>query len=325
MKTKIRMLFFFLFMLVSLTMQAQNTYYVNDNSTVGDVYCTAVGNDATNVANNPNKPSASLSDAIAAAANGDTIYVDKGVWIGTEVIIDKELTIIGAGNANTLFRGHESDSDGGNMRFANITANNVIVKGMTFQWFSPTATGARIFEISGKTGIILENMVIKDNRGTSTTNSPNINISSSSNVTINNLLFSCSGQGADNGGAIYVSSSTLIINESIFKNSLNSNGNGGAINIIGSSSNVTINSVTFAENKAVSHYLEDVASVVNNMINSSNFYNQIIVSYKASGVYGTSVLLAEEDIEEDIRFLNLPIKQVCIVEDARGRVYEYYI
>lgn len=78
-------------------------------------------------------------------------------------------------------------------------------------------------------------------------------------------------------------------------------------------------------NKAVSGYLEDVASEVNDAINTSNFYHEVISSYKSSGVYGTSILLEEEDIEDDIRFMNLPLKQVCIVEDARGRVVEYYI
>ena len=78
-------------------------------------------------------------------------------------------------------------------------------------------------------------------------------------------------------------------------------------------------------NKAVSSYLEDVSSEVNDALNSSNFYNQIIASYKSSGVYGTSILLEEEDLDDDVRFLNLPIKSCCLVEDARGKVVEYYI
>ena len=78
-------------------------------------------------------------------------------------------------------------------------------------------------------------------------------------------------------------------------------------------------------NKAVSGYLEDVGREVNDALNKSNFYNQVISSYKSSGVYGTSILLEEEDIEDDIRFINLPLKQVCVVEDARGRIAEYFI
>jgi hypothetical protein len=48
-------------------------------------------------------------------------------------------------------------------------------------------------------------------------------------------------------------------------------------------------------------------------------------SYKSSGIYGTSAMLEEEDIEDDARFYSLPIKNICLVEDGRGRVSEYFI
>jgi len=79
------------------------------------------------------------------------------------------------------------------------------------------------------------------------------------------------------------------------------------------------------ENKAVADFLENVAEEVNYTLNRSNFYDQIFPSYKSSGVYGTSVLLEEEDIHDDARFYTLPLKQVAIVEDAAGRAAEYYI
>lgn len=78
-------------------------------------------------------------------------------------------------------------------------------------------------------------------------------------------------------------------------------------------------------NKDVSSYLEDVVDEVNSALNRSNFYNQIVASYKGSGVYGTSIMLEEEDVEDDIRFYSLPIKNVCLVEDGRGRVCAYFI
>jgi hypothetical protein len=78
-------------------------------------------------------------------------------------------------------------------------------------------------------------------------------------------------------------------------------------------------------NKAVQSYLEDVAEEVHYTLNRSNFYNQIISSYKSSGIYGTSVLLEEEDIDDGAMFYSLPIKQVCLVEDSRGKVCEFFI
>jgi hypothetical protein len=80
-----------------------------------------------------------------------------------------------------------------------------------------------------------------------------------------------------------------------------------------------------SENKDVSDYLEDVAAEVNYTLNRSNFYDQIFPSYKSSGIYGTSVLLEEEDIHDVARFLSIPLKQCVLVEDGRGRVVEYYI
>lgn len=88
---------------------------------------------------------------------------------------------------------------------------------------------------------------------------------------------------------------------------------------------LTTKSLGLRENKAVQSYLEDVAEEVHYTLNRSNFYNQIISSYKSSGIYGTSVLLEEEDIDDGAMFYSLPIKQVCLVEDSRGKVVEYFI
>ena len=79
------------------------------------------------------------------------------------------------------------------------------------------------------------------------------------------------------------------------------------------------------DNKEVSNYLEGVTEELYHAFNKSNFYEQAFPSYKSSGVYGTSILLEEDDLEEDIRFYNLPLGQTCIVEDAKGRVVAYYL
>lgn len=78
-------------------------------------------------------------------------------------------------------------------------------------------------------------------------------------------------------------------------------------------------------NKNIQVYLDDVSSEINLILNKSNFYNTIIDVYKSSGVYGTSCLLAEEDIEDTIRFYSLPLNQIIIIENGRGSVSEYFI
>ena len=80
-----------------------------------------------------------------------------------------------------------------------------------------------------------------------------------------------------------------------------------------------------AGSKAVNSYLEDVAAEVNYSLNRSNFYDQMFPAYKSSGVYGTAPIFEEEDIADDIRFYTMPLKQVVVVEDARGRVNKFFI
>lgn len=80
-----------------------------------------------------------------------------------------------------------------------------------------------------------------------------------------------------------------------------------------------------SENKEVGDFLEDVMAEVNYTLNRSNFYDQMFPSYKSSGVYGTSVLFEEEDIQDNVRFYNMPLKQVVVIEDAKGRACQYFI
>lgn len=80
-----------------------------------------------------------------------------------------------------------------------------------------------------------------------------------------------------------------------------------------------------SENKAIGDFLEQVTDEVNYVINRSNFYDQMFPSYKSSGVYGTSLIFEEEDIQDEARFYNMPLKQVVFSEDAKGRACEYFI
>ncbi|MFM7767618.1 MAG: beta strand repeat-containing protein, partial [Bacteroidota bacterium] len=70
--------------------------YVNDNSTGGDVYTTAVGND-----NNPgtaSAPFATITKAITVAQAGNTIKVDAGTY-AENITINKALNVLGSNEA----------------------------------------------------------------------------------------------------------------------------------------------------------------------------------------------------------------------------------
>ena len=80
--------------LFSIGAKSQTTYYVNDNSRIGDYYTSSTGNDA-----NPgtaSAPFATINQAVSAAVNGDIIYVDAGTFTG-QLEITKQLSLIGLG------------------------------------------------------------------------------------------------------------------------------------------------------------------------------------------------------------------------------------
>lgn len=57
------------------------TYYINDTSLVGDVYCTQLGNDA-NDGRTPSTPKLTLGNLLASTnlLPGDVVYIDTGVY-----------------------------------------------------------------------------------------------------------------------------------------------------------------------------------------------------------------------------------------------------
>lgn len=87
-------------MLSTLSAAAQTSFYVNDNSQAGDVFTTAVGSNSN--AGSAASPFASLQYAISQASANDIIYVDAGNYV-EQVIINKGITIIGAGQSLTFF------------------------------------------------------------------------------------------------------------------------------------------------------------------------------------------------------------------------------
>lgn len=81
--------------------------YVNDNNTAGDIYTSAVGNDAN--AGTEAAPFATISYAISQALSGDTIYVDAGMY-NENVSVDKSITLLGAGKGATTIDGDNNGS-----------------------------------------------------------------------------------------------------------------------------------------------------------------------------------------------------------------------
>ena len=121
-----------------------NSYYVNDNSTTGDVFTTAVGNNVN--AGTLNAPFATVDYAISQVPAGATIYVDAGTYaLASALSVNKSITILGSNylvspnNATTKTiynnsRNAESKIAGSALL---IAANNIFIKGLRF---APTAS-----------------------------------------------------------------------------------------------------------------------------------------------------------------------------------------
>lgn len=79
------------------------------------------------------------------------------------------------------------------------------------------------------------------------------------------------------------------------------------------------------DNPDVKQWMQEATEEVLWTLSRSNFYNQMPIFYKASGVYGTAALFCEKDENDGVRFYNIPIKKLYLTEDARERPSEFYL
>ncbi len=121
------------------------TLYVNDNSTTGDHYTTAIGNDA-----NPGTsgaPFATIQHAINVAQNGNIIMVDAGSY-AEDLIVNKSVTINGSNagvNACSGMRLAESiiypgTADIASREIMHVAASNVTIDGFDVNGDNPSLT-----------------------------------------------------------------------------------------------------------------------------------------------------------------------------------------
>lgn len=137
------------------------TYYVNDDSTQGDRFATAVGNDAvTNDGKSPDKPFRTIQKAIDVASAGDVIQVDAGQYENGCINIHKQVELRGPNwdvsptwgarraEATINPRGIGCGAVQGYTDHISITSPNVTILGFSFT--NPTNTPS-----STKAGLIM--------------------------------------------------------------------------------------------------------------------------------------------------------------------------
>jgi uncharacterized delta-60 repeat protein len=142
--------------------------YVNDNSTTGDVFTTAIGNDAS--LGTLDAPYATIDYALSQANAGDTIFVDAGTYTPPNLIINKSIAILGAnytispndaGNPFNLNSGRNAES---NIVGPTITigSSNVTIKGIRL---TPSGKVGLFMNSTGINNIIIQNNKIDISSG----------------------------------------------------------------------------------------------------------------------------------------------------------------
>jgi len=78
------------------------------------------------------------------------------------------------------------------------------------------------------------------------------------------------------------------------------------------------------EDQDVKIYLKQAEDKIFDVLNSSNFSQQIFEIYHNSSVVGTAALYEEEDEDDIVRFYSRPVEEIFVDEDSRGKVNTVY-
>ena len=116
---------------------------------------------------------ATLQAAVTAAADDDTIELNKDVVLGQMQFIDKPLTLDGKGH--TITAPYSYTTNGVDNAVLTITANNVTIQNLTTD-NTATAVKPHGIVVQNVTGITLENLVLKNGRAGMILNGSVVNI-----------------------------------------------------------------------------------------------------------------------------------------------------
>jgi hypothetical protein len=244
--------FLFFCFFVVLNNAYATDYFVNDNSTAGDTFTSAVGKN-TNNGTSPSSPKATLTNVWTTygpagtnvLTSGDVIYVDAGTYIQTDrdLNITVAIEVIGAGTELTIFDNEQSGTTG--YTFMRVSAA-VKLNDFKIYRYGRDATYAHAIHIHASvTGVELNNIHIDDS-GRSVGKYP-IEIESGASVSINGGGVTCNNNWLMSGGIRVVGATSIlsINNYTFFNNTRSEKG----VCLRQENGTVTINNSIFEENK----------------------------------------------------------------------------
>ncbi|BAY33787.1 hypothetical protein NIES2107_56890 [Nostoc carneum NIES-2107] len=232
-------------------------------------------------------------DSIGTVAGNSIINLGAGTYTGnTVIIIEKTLTINGAGASNTILNGLNTNQLFGIASEGTVTINNLaIINGRGFG-----SDGGGIAYFGGNPYFSVGTLNV--NNVTFTGNSTAFDVEAGGNggaiyseygtLNVNNSTFNSNLATDGNGGGIYSSYSTLNVNNSTFSGNLASDGGGGGIyNISDNQSGLDVNNSTFIGNSAI-----DGGGIYNDGFNggrldfnNSNFIGNSATNGNGGGIY----------------------------------------
>lgn len=224
-------------------------YYVNDNSTVGDVFTTAVGDNANN-GTDPSTPKATLTNVLSSytLVSGDSVFVDAGFYISTDANIllnVNGISIVGAGMQITEFDNNFSSADAN--RLFTITANDVYLANFSVTGYNRGTGDAFAIQFEGATNVLVENVLTYENDAGG--GDAAIVVTNSSEVTFSGGGSTCNSSLSIAGGGVNVlgAGNTVVFAGYTFKDNFKALQNGSGLLVDGASS-VTINNSLFEGN-----------------------------------------------------------------------------
>ncbi len=268
-----------------------NSYYVNDNSTTGDVFTTAVGNNA-NSGKSPDQPMASLAAVLAAyhPDAGDTIYVDTGVYnLPINLVLtadDSGVRIVGPSNAGAVLNRGNTNNGSDVVQLAGaigVTLDDLSITGG--QYGIAAASGA------GSTGLTVSNCDIYANADTGIF----LDASNGDAQVIGNQVHDNGFSGGSYNGGIYIGGmGDLVSGNQVYGNTVGINAsipyNTAAANL------GSIQDNTVFGNQAtgiISYYVPVVGNTVFGQTNTGGQDGGIVVNSgteaRQNVVYGNSV------------------------------------
>lgn len=278
-------------------------YYVNDNSTNGDVYTSIIGS-TINSGLSAGNPKASLSEiwntygptGTNVISSGDTIFVDAGTYLALDANLTLNvngITLVGAGSTLTFFDNDQTSVDAN--RWATITGDNITISGMYLTGYNYGFGDANVIQISGVSNLTLIDVIVNENLpgggsssivvnggsevdfigggsscnpGASSVAGGGVNVEGNGNdVDFINYVFSANTKDYEGGSGLHVTgdaTTTIDIDDCIFSSNTNSSAEGGGAIFIAEGATMTIDGTCFNDNTS-------------NQISSTNYGGAITV------------------------------------------------